>query len=142
MEFATYLGVDPSTEDTSRSGTRIIENLLAEIVSRSRDLDAIVSSGSSIWSMSPTERTSMVDSWKQEIGPQKLADQLAELHRRHQVAVFEKRKATQDIDARCLETSKNQSPLKYVSGDVLITHGRTSYRPHHHGVCKLLAPIA
>ncbi|KAI9704227.1 MAG: hypothetical protein M1836_007088 [Candelina mexicana] len=104
VEFATYLGVDPSTGDTSGSGTRVIESLLAEIVSRSRNLDAIVSSGTSIWSMSPTERTSMVEKWKMEIGPRKFVEQLGEIHRRHQVALLEKKKATQDIDARCLES--------------------------------------
>lgn len=108
VEFATYLGVDPSDENTSRSGTRVIQSLLADIVSRSRDMSAIVSSESSIWSMSPFERTSMVDQWKREIGPQKLVEQLAEIHRRHHVALFARSKAREDVDARCLESSKSR----------------------------------
>lgn len=89
----------------------------ADLRTRSRVLDKIAlnaantaasgpSNGCDIWKLALKERQHLLNKWKKEIDPQTILDRVAEVHRRHQVAVSKKYVVYHDIDARCLQDRK------------------------------------
>ncbi|KAI9844006.1 MAG: hypothetical protein M1837_005941 [Sclerophora amabilis] len=101
-EFSTYLGVDPTANDSVPSSSSLILQMLEAIVSSARDVHDLRKE-KSVWNMSPVERKSLMTTWKDEIGVRNVADKVAEVHRRHQNAVGKRKAYQQNIDSRALE---------------------------------------
>lgn len=64
------------------------------------------SSKCDIWGLSLMERQHLLKKWKEEVDPYTIVDQTAEIHRRYRVAVARKKKAQQEVEARCLAQRK------------------------------------
>lgn len=100
-EFATHLGVDMS-KDEKFSCAPTIEKLLV-IVASHAELQAKLAASHNVWSLSLSARGELINRWRSELDVKFLAEQLVEVHRRHQIALKDKRAASDDVDARCLE---------------------------------------
>ena len=100
--FRHVLGDDSDASDldpraAKQREERVLENIrwnLAEIDQYQGNTD--------IWKLPILRRQQLSQQWKHEIGLQTILDRTAEAHRRHQVAVSEKRKVFDDIDLRML----------------------------------------
>lgn len=62
--------------------------------------------GCDVWRLALKERQHLLNRWKEEIDPHTILDRIAEIHRRHQVAVSKRYEVHQDIHARCLRDRK------------------------------------
>ncbi|KAI9870942.1 MAG: hypothetical protein M1830_003607 [Pleopsidium flavum] len=100
-EFATHLGVDISNGEKF-SGAPTIEKLLVKVALHA-ELQAKLAASHNVWSLTFSARKELVNGWRSELNVQVLIEQLVEIHRRHQIALTDKRAASDDIDARCLE---------------------------------------
>ena len=56
-----------------------------------------------VWKLPLADRQSLLKTWRTEVDPQAILDQTAEIHRRYQAALRERKSRFQEIDARCLE---------------------------------------
>ncbi len=100
--FDTMLGnCDLSREhDNIKTRDRVLATIARNV--EQAKVDNGVISGRDVWSLTLAERELLQRKWKEEICPWTIVDQTAEIHRRHLVAVNERKKIQQEIDARCL----------------------------------------
>lgn len=101
--FSTILGNNDSPGGMdSVEEERATKSVLASITI---NLDRTLSSRSKddVWSLSLEERRHVWKKWKEEVNPWIIIDQIAEIHRRHQLAITRKKSILQQADARCLE---------------------------------------
>jgi len=100
--FDTMLGDSqlPRELDTLKTRERVLATIAQNVERAKFDID--VTSGRDVWSLSLEERELLQKKWKDEICPWAIVDQTAEIHRRHLVAVSERKKIQEEIDARCL----------------------------------------
>ena len=56
-----------------------------------------------VWNLGLSEREELLSQWGKEISAQGIVDRVAEIHRRHQTAVFRKRRVQDEFDRRMLE---------------------------------------
>lgn len=100
-EFAAHLGVDISRDENALGGITI-EKLLVKVASHAQ-LQATLAASHNVWSLSLSGRKELLNQWTSELDVIVSVEQLVEIHRRHQIALKDKRAANDDIDARCLE---------------------------------------
>lgn len=102
LEFENFL--DPSSTKSKRKliDFEVISRALAEIALNTQSHGE--NAQENIWRLSLPQRQSMMAKWKSEINPALSADQIVELHLRHQKATSDYREAVQELDAKCLET--------------------------------------
>ena len=92
--FHLYLGKSA----ISNAGSHIIRQMLREIFSAKDLQTAPTLQEPNIWQMTPSERRQLVERWKSEIGKIRVAEQIAQLHRRHQEARrYEQRISTDNV---------------------------------------------
>lgn len=102
-EFATYLDVDPAVLD--RMGSPAIERLLRKLAIHT-ELRAERAAVDNVWSLPKSARTELREKWKAALDPKILVEQLAEIHRRHQIAISDRNTVGDNIDQRCLENRR------------------------------------
>jgi hypothetical protein len=100
-EFSTYLGIDPNASDENAVPIGRVQQWLDEIVASAREVSDSLTSAN-IWTMSPQERWSLMQKWREEIGTRTVLEKTAEIHRRHQLARDAVVEARQRMDVRCL----------------------------------------
>ena len=87
----------PTSSETFRA--KLLANVKANV------LNASAKSGG-VWTMDLDARRALVTRWIEELNPWSLCDGLAEVHRRHQVAVKSLNRSYQAFDVRCLTERK------------------------------------
>lgn len=97
----TLLGECELPNKSASSGAQFKEKIFASVKRNTQRASATAGSGQ-IWSLSIEERHRLVEKWIQELNPWTVCEAFAELHRRHQAAIFRKKEVTRSIDARCL----------------------------------------
>ncbi|KAI9800521.1 MAG: hypothetical protein M1825_004069 [Sarcosagium campestre] len=100
-EFSDYLGLDPK-EPVNTDCSRNLRLMLERIMASGRELSHLPSNVN-VWSMSPDERTSLMQTWESEMETGTGVEILAEIHNRHYRANQAKKGAHSEVDLRCLE---------------------------------------
>lgn len=101
--FSTILGSNGSPGGMdSVEEEQVTKSVLASI-SHNADLTLSRRPKDDIWSLSLEERRHLWTKWKEEVNPWIIVDQTAEIQRRHQLAILEKKSVLQQVDVRCLE---------------------------------------
>ena len=104
-KFSSMLGnefefQDIADDDDLRTKYRVFDNIALNAANTATSES---SHGYDVWKLSLQERHRLLRKWKEEIDPQTILDRIAEIHRRHQVAVSRRCDVYHDIDARCLQ---------------------------------------
>ena len=107
-KFSSMLGnefefQDNADDDDLRTKYRVLDNIALNAANTAA---SDPSHGYDVWKLSLKERHRLLHKWKEEIDPQTVLDRIAEIHRRHQVAVSRRYDVYHDIDARFLEDRK------------------------------------
>ena len=107
-KFSSMLGNefefhDNADDDDLRTKYRVLDNIALNAANTAA---SDPSHGHDVWKLSLEERHRLLHKWKEEIDPQTILDRIAEIHRRHQVAVSRRYDVYHDIDARCLQDRK------------------------------------
>ena len=110
-KFSSMLGNefefhDNADDDDLRTKYRVLDSI-AMNAANTAALDPLP--GCDVWKLALKERHRLLQKWKEEIDPQSILDRVAEIHRRHQVAVSKRYEVYHDIDARCLQDRKRIS---------------------------------
>lgn len=110
-KFSSMLGnqyefQDEADDDDLRTRNRVLENIALNAANIAASEPP---SGCDVWKLALNQRQRLLSKWKEEIDPLTILDRTAEIHRRHQVAVSKRYEVHHDIDARCLQDSK-QNP--------------------------------
>ena len=107
-KFSSMLGNEFEFQDIADDGDlrtkyRVLDNIALNAANTAA---SDPSHGHDVWKLSLKERHRLLHKWKEEIDPQTILDRIAEIHRRHQVAVSRRHDVYHDIDARCLQDRK------------------------------------
>lgn len=105
QKFSTMLGNEYEFQDDARDhDLQTKYRVLNRIAQNAANVSPPnPSSENNVWKLVLPERTRLLQKWKQEIDPQTILDRTAEIHRRHQVAIFNQYEVMHDLDARCLQ---------------------------------------
>ena len=107
-KFSSMLGnqyefQDDADDDDLKTRSRVLGNIARNAANTAA---SDPSPGCDLWKLNLLERQRLLDKWKREIDPLTILDRIAEIHRRHQVAVSKRSEVFQEIDARCLQDRK------------------------------------
>ena len=101
-KFNTMLGNETTVTEGSPRANKTLERLLENIRWNIAEIQDSMSEAD-IWKLPLRQREELLQQWKREIDVQTILDRTAEVHRRHQVALLEKRSVLEEVDIRMLE---------------------------------------